>query len=228
MNSLAIVGAGGHGRVIADAAQSGCWSSVEFYDEAWPASGAHNGAWAIRGDMALLLERLDEYDGVIIGIGDNHVRARLQRRLLEAGAPLACVVHPTAVVSRYASLGAGCAVFARAIVNAGAQIGAGVILNSGCTVEHDCVLEDFVHVGPNAGLGGGVHIGRRSWIGLGANVNHLIHIGSDSTIGSGATVVRDVADAMVAVGTPARSRPRQCPPASGELGPASAHPSRHS
>src|SRR5690606_19630972 len=102
MNSLAIVGAGGHGRVIADAAQSGCWSSVEFYDEAWPASGAHNGAWAIRGDMALLLERLDEYDGVIIGIGDNHVRARLQRRLLAAGAPLACVVHPTAVVSRYA------------------------------------------------------------------------------------------------------------------------------
>src|SRR5690606_19970638 len=136
MKNLAIVGAGGHGRVIADAAQTGGWSNVEFYDDAWPRLGARNGPWALRGDMALLLERLDEYDGVIVGIGDNRLRAMLQQRLREAGAPLACVIHPTAIVSRYASLGAGCAVFARAIVNAGAQIGDGVILNSGCTVEH--------------------------------------------------------------------------------------------
>ncbi|TFL14135.1 acetyltransferase [Pusillimonas caeni] len=228
MKNLAIVGAGGHGRVIADAAQTGGWSNVEFYDDAWPRLGARNGPWALRGDMALLLERLDEYDGVIVGIGDNRLRAMLQQRLREAGAPLACVIHPTAIVSRYASLGAGCAVFARAIVNAGAQIGAGVILNSGCTVEHDCVLEDYVHIGPNAGLGGGVHIGQRSWVGIGANINHLIHIGSDSTIGSGATVIRNVADAMVAVGTPARSRPLRHPAAPDSLGAAPGHPSRHS
>ena len=207
MKRLAIVGAGGHGRVIADAAQCGGWTGVEFYDDAWPHTARHNGPWQIRGDVTLLLERLHEYDGVIVGIGDNQMRADVQQKLLAAGAPLTCVLHPASIISRHAELGAGCAVFARAVVNAGAHVGAGVILNTGCTVEHDCILEDFVHIGPNAGLGGGVCVGRHSWVGLGANVNHLIRIGRDSTVGSGATVVRDVADGMIAVGTPARSRP---------------------
>ncbi|WP_397473715.1 acetyltransferase [Pusillimonas sp.] len=207
MKRLAIVGAGGHGRVIADAAQCSGWTSTEFYDDAWPRTAIHNGPWQIRGDVALLLERLHEYDGVIVGIGDNQVRANVQKKLLAAGAPMTCVLHPASIISRHAQLGAGCVVFARAVVNAGAHVGAGVILNTGCIIEHDCVLEDYVHIGPNAGLGGGARIGRQSWVGLGANVNHLIRIGCESTVGSGATVVRDVADGMIAVGTPARARP---------------------
>lgn len=205
MKRLAIVGAGGHGRVIADAAQCSGWTSIEFYDDA--ATGEATGPWAIRGNTSLLLERLHEYEGVIIGIGNNQIRSAMQQRLRAAGAQLACVVHPAAVVSRHASLGPGCAVFAQAVVNPGAQIGAGVILNTSCVIEHDCMIGDFVHIGPNAGLGGGARIGPRSWVGLGANINHLIHVGQDSTIGSGATVIGDVPDAVVAVGTPARSRP---------------------
>lgn len=207
MKRLAIVGAGGHGRVIADAAQCSGWTDPEFYDDAWPQTAACNGAWPIRGDVGLLLERLHEYEGVIVGIGDNRVRAALQHKLLAAGAPLTCILHPGAVISRHARLGAGCVVFARAVVNTGAQVGHGAILNTGCIVEHDCILDDFVHIGPNAGLGGGVQVGRHSWVGLGAHVNHLIRIGSDSIIGSGATVVHDVPDHMIAVGTPARARP---------------------
>lgn len=205
MKRLAIVGAGGHGRVIADAAQCSGWSTVEFYDDA--AAGDKTGSWIIRGNTGLLLERLQDYEGLIVGIGNNQIRAALQQRLHAAGAPLVSVIHPAATISRDASLAAGCAVFAQAVVNTGAQVGAGAILNTGCIVEHDCMLGEFVHIGPNAALGGGVRIGPRSWVGLGANVNHLMHIGQDSTIGSGATVIDDVPDSVVAVGTPARSRP---------------------
>lgn len=203
MRRLAILGAGGHGRVIADAAQNSGWSAIEFYDDAWPG----NGPWPIVGNTEMLFKHLPDYHGVIVGIGNNGVRATLQQRLQLAGAPLVCVIHPSAIVSRHAQLGAGCAVLARAVVNVGAQIGAGVILNTGCIVEHDCLIEDFAHIGPNAGLGGGVHIGRHSWVGIGASVNHLIHIGRDCTIGSGSTVIRNVSEATVAVGSPARPRP---------------------
>lgn len=207
MKHLAIVGAGGHGRVIADAAQISGWPVIHFYDDAWPDIGYDTGPWPIVGEAPLLFAQLQNYQGVIVGIGDNRVRAAMQLRLRDAGAPLVSVIHPTAVISRHAQLGAGCAVFARAVVNVGARIGQGVILNTGCTVEHDCLIDDFVHIGPNAGLGGGVHIGQQSWVGIGASINHLIHIGRNSTIGSGTTVIRDVPDAMVAVGTPARARP---------------------
>jgi sugar O-acyltransferase (sialic acid O-acetyltransferase NeuD family) len=207
MSRLAIIGAGGHGRVIADAAQSSDWTTIDFYDDAWSGRPGACGPWRIAGDTAALLTRLHDYQGVIVGIGNNRIRADLQQRLQDARAPMASVIHPAAVISRHAQVAAGCAVFARAVVNVGAQIGEGVILNTGCVIEHDCLVEDFAHIGPNAGLGGGVHIGRRSWVGIGANINHLIHIGRDSIIGSGATVIRDVPDAMVAIGTPARARP---------------------
>ncbi|UYO93998.1 acetyltransferase [Pollutimonas sp. M17] len=207
MKRLAIVGAGGHGRVIADAAQCSGWQAIDFYDDAWPGTGPHAGPWPIAGDTSLLFAQFDNYQGVIVGIGNNPTRAAVQQRLIDAGASLASVVHPAAVVSRNAQLGAGCAVFAQAVVNVGARIGDGAILNTGCIIEHDCLIEDFVHIGPNAGLGGGVHIGQQSWVGIGASINHLIHIGRNSIIGSGATVIRDIPDAMVAVGTPARARP---------------------
>ncbi len=207
MKRLAIIGAGGHGRVIADTAQSNGWPTIDFYDDIWPDGPNSSHLWPVHGNTTMLFERLHDYQGVIVGIGNNLIRANLQQRLQEAGAFLPSVIHPAAVISRHAQLGAGSVVFARAVVNIGAQIGEGVILNTGCIIEHDCRIGEFAHIGPNAGLGGGVRIGQRSWVGIGANVNHLIHIGRDSIIGSGATVIRDVPDAMLAVGTPARLRP---------------------
>src|SRR5690606_3949157 len=75
MKHLAIVGAGGHGRVIADAAQSSGWSVIDFYDDLWPATGASTGVWPVVGDTNLLFERLHDYQGVIVGIGNNQTRA---------------------------------------------------------------------------------------------------------------------------------------------------------
>jgi len=136
---LAILGAGGHGRVVADAAQCGGWTRIEFYDDA--ADGA--GPWNVCGDTAALLDRLDDYDGVVVAIGRNGSRQGLQRQLGAAGARLATIVHPAAIVSSHASLGPGSVVFAGAIVNAGVAAGEGVILNTGCAIDHDCLLGDL-------------------------------------------------------------------------------------
>src|SRR5690606_23883454 len=99
MKHLAIVGAGGHGRVIADAAQSSGWSAIDFYDDLWPATGANTGAWHVVGNTPLLFERLHDYQGVIVGIGNNLTRSTLQQRLQAAGAPLVSVAHPAAIIS---------------------------------------------------------------------------------------------------------------------------------
>src|SRR3546814_3219179 len=122
MKRLAIVGAGGHGRVIADAAQCSGWSAIDFYDDAWPGIGPSTGPWSIVGNIPLLFAQLGDYQGVIVGIGNNQIRAAVQQRLLDAGAPLICVIHPAAIVSQHAQLGLGCVVFARAVVNVGARI----------------------------------------------------------------------------------------------------------
>ena len=164
------------------------------------------GAIHIAGDTSTLLNHAREYDGVVVAIGNNTVRHAKLMELVGAGAQLVSLIHPHAMISRYAAIGMGSVVFAGVVVNAGAQIGSGAILNTGCSVDHDCVLEDAVHVSPGARLAGAVQVGSKSWIGIGACVRQSIHIGSHVIVGAGAAVVSDVADSHTVVGVPARSR----------------------
>lgn len=202
MRRLAIVGASGHGKVVADTAERCGWQSIEFYDDAWP-NTLSNGAWSVVGDTAKLKCVLDTYDGVIVAIGNNHIRYRKLLELEEAGGRLCSLVDPAATVSRYALIETGSVVFAGVVVNADARVGMGAILNTGCSVDHDCVLGAGVHVSPGAHLAGGVRVGDLSWIGIGASVRQLVQIGKQVTVGASAAVVADVADMLTVAGVPA-------------------------
>lgn len=203
MKRLAILGASGHGKVVADCAQLCGWEGVCFFDDAWPDKHI-NGHWKIVGDTQALLSRAAEFDGVLIAIGHNATRRAKLQAVLSAGARVPVLVHPSATLSPYASIGAGSVLFAGAVVNVDAQISIGAIINTGATVDHDCVLGEAVHVSPGAHLAGGVMVGNSSWIGVGASVRQLIRIGSDVMVGAGAAVVSDVSDGCTVAGVPAK------------------------
>lgn len=204
MKKLAILGASGHGKVVADTAECCGWESIEFFDDRWPET-THNSHWRIAGNTATLIERLEQFDGVVVAIGANKIRHMKIVELHAAGARLCTIIHPAAMVSRYADLGYGSVVFAGAVINADARIGFGAILNTGCSIDHDCVLGSAVHISPGARLAGGVAIGSLSWVGIGANVRQLISIGEGVTVGAGAAVIHDIADNLTVVGVPARA-----------------------
>jgi len=200
---FAILGAGGHAKVVADTAESCGWENIEFFDDNWPSKQlvAH---WPVVGDTSMLLARLQEFDGVIVAIGNNHIRHSKLSMLTNAGALPASLIHPAAIISRYATIGAGVVAFAGTVVNTGATIGFGTILNTGCSIDHDCILDECVHVSPGARLAGAVRVGRLSWIGIGASVRQSINIGCNVNVGAGAAVVNDIDDSMTVVGVPAR------------------------
>jgi sugar O-acyltransferase (sialic acid O-acetyltransferase NeuD family) len=200
---LAILGASGHGKVVADTAECCGWQTIEFFDEAWP-DLEHNGVWPVVGNMATLIEQLSGFEGVLVAIGDNRIRHAKLVELGATGARLATLIHPSASVSRYAAIGEGTVVFAGAVVNAYAYISRGVILNTGCSVDHDCVLGEAVHISPGARLAGGVQVGSQSWIGIGASVRQLICIGQRTTVGAGSAVVSDIPDDVIVAGVPAK------------------------
>lgn len=202
MSTLALLGAGGHGKVVADAALSAGWQHVIFFDDAWP-NVQTIGHWSVVGDMTVLLERLHEFDGILVSIGHCASRWQKQQMLQTAGAKLATVLHPRACVSSFASLGPGTVVMAGAVVNIDADIGAACIINTGASVDHDCTLAHGVHVCPGAHLSGNVSVGACSWIGVGATVRQGIHIGAEVTVGAGAVVVKPISDGLTVVGNPA-------------------------
>ncbi len=203
MSKLAILGASGHGKVVADTAECCGWTSISFFDDAWPGLKQCS-AWQVIGDTAHLLERLHEYDGVFVAIGNNMVRVDKLNKLLSLGAHVPNIIHPFTSVSQYVDIKAGVLVVAGAVVNAGASIGMGVILNTSCSVDHDCVIDDGVHVSPGARLAGGVKVERLAWVGIGASVRQLICIGANAIVGAGAVVVRDVEQDSMVLGNPAK------------------------
>ena len=199
---LAILGASGHGRVLADVAHAAGWQRIEFFDDnLLNISSVQN--WHVGGNTKQLISRIEKFDGVIVGIGNCTIRGQMHRLLKSAGGRLVTIVHPRAWVSPHAKLGDGCVVMAGAVINIGASIGDAGIVNTGATVDHDCILGEAVHISPGAHLAGDVRIGNASWIGIGAAVRQGIAIGSGVMVGAGAVVVKPIPDGETVIGNPA-------------------------
>lgn len=202
-NTLAILGAGGHGKVVADAALlTEEWSQVTFYDDAYPEK-VSNGQWTISGGSDDLFSGFDQFEGVIVAIGDNKLRLAKTLELQQMGAKVVSIIHPKAVVSPYAFIASGCVVCAGALINIDAKIGQACIVNTGSVIEHDCHLHDGVHLCPNAALAGQIVIGECSWIGIGSVTKQLITIGSEVVVGAGTVIINSIPDGVTVVGNPA-------------------------
>lgn len=220
MRRIAILGASGHGKVVAEIAELNGYDEVVFFDDAWtsaegpddgkPDRGAHDQRsdfpWRIAGNTESLLASLGEFEGCLVGIGNNQVRWEKQVLLKQSGARLIHLIHPAATVSKYAVLGEGSVVMANAVINPFAKIGEACIVNTASTIDHDCILDHAVHVSPAANLAGGVEVGSESWVGIGSCVRQYLKIGSGVTVGAGAAVVKDVPDNETVVGIPARAQ----------------------
>uniref|UniRef100_A0A1S7LM70 Putative acetyltransferase [Include 4 Bacterial transferase hexapeptide repeat] n=1 Tax=Magnetococcus massalia (strain MO-1) TaxID=451514 RepID=A0A1S7LM70_MAGMO len=200
---LYILGAGGHAKVVADAAQaSGQWREIILLDRCSAPYAV--GPWQVLPepqDPSTLAGRGVQF---ICGMGDNRLRLKLQTRWEALGLAFATVIHPAGVVSPLADLGPGSFVAAGGVVNIDTTIGRCVVINTGATVDHDCQLADGCQIAPGAHLGGGVRVGEATMVGIGAVIKLGCHVGRDVTIGVGAAVVTAVPDGVIVKGVPGR------------------------
>jgi sugar O-acyltransferase (sialic acid O-acetyltransferase NeuD family) len=201
VSNLLVLGAGGHGRVVAEAAADR-FSKIAFLDD--KSDRTETGTPPIIGSLAELVSHKEEYSHAVVAIGNNEQRLAMIERLLADGFQVTSVVHQSAVVSPSAIIEDGCVILAQAVVGAGARIGRGSIVNTSASIDHDCILGEGVHVSPGAHLAGSVSVGARTWIGIGAAVRECAVIGSDVVVGAGAAVVADVAPGITVTGVPAR------------------------
>jgi len=204
MMSLLILGAGGHGKVVAETAEAnGDWDKIAFLDDDF---ARLNGTlrWPVVGGMKDVAGLREEYVAAIVAIGRTETRLKLLELVSTAGFSLPALIHPRAWVSSSAKVGAGSVVFAQGVIQADACLGRGVIVNTSASVDHDCTLADGVHVCPGVHLGGSVTVGEGSWLGIGCAIMHGIRVGRGVTVGAGAVVLKDVADDLTVAGCPAQ------------------------
>lgn len=195
MKKLVIIGASGHGKVIADIAVKNGYEEIVFLDDnegltecaGYPVVGKTGEAATMDGDK-------------IIAIGNAKIRERIQTNLEN----VVTLIHPNATISRRVKIGKGTVIMAGTVINSDAVIGDGCIINTGSSVDHDCRIGDYVHISVGAHVAGTVEIGCRTWIGAGATIINNIDICNDCMIGIGAVVIRNCSEIGTYVGNPAR------------------------
>jgi len=203
MKKLAILGASGHGKVVAEIAELTGWDEVVFFDDAFP-SVKKVGVWAVKGTTGDMVADIDMYTAAIVAIGDNKIRLEKSKYLLSKGFKLGTLMHPRSTVSKYAETGVGTVVMAGAVINPFTSIGLGSIINTSCSVDHDCMIAEGVHVSPGAHIAGGVSIGEMSWLGIGSIIKQGVGIGASVIVAAGAVVVNDVPCNSIIKGVPAK------------------------
>jgi sugar O-acyltransferase (sialic acid O-acetyltransferase NeuD family) len=226
MIQVVIIGAGGHGQVVADILLAGLKGNrapsvdgapstddalsidspavqpVGFVDDDARLQGRIFLGLPVLGTLAQL--PTIRHQAIVVAIGNNQTRQKIYRWLIEQGEQLVGVHHPSAIIGGGVEIGEGAVISAGVIINTGAQIGQNVILNTACIVEHHNRVGDHVHIAPGVRLGGDVEIGPGALIGIGATVVPQRRIGAWSIVGAGAVVTEDVPAFSTVVGVPAR------------------------
>lgn len=197
LNSLYLIGAGGHGKVVLEIAEALGIKPRGLID-AKPALQS-----LFEYPVYPLVSKVPDWPhaSFVISIGHNATRKRLAE---EHKVTYTTLVHPACQLTSRLQMGAGTVAMAGVCVNSSTAIGRHVILNTLCAVDHDCEIGDYAHISPRAALGGHVHVGEGTHVGIGASVLPGIRIGKWCTIGAGAVIIRDVPDGATVVGVPGK------------------------
>ncbi len=197
-NTLVIIGAGGHGKVVADMALKIGYTDIVFADD--HATGTCMGL-PVRYTCRDLLSLNDGKTDFVIAVGSNAARKAIAERY---PVNYVTLVHPSAELGACVTVGTGTVIMANAVINPCATVGKHCIINTAAVVEHDNTIGDYVHLSPRVALGGTVSVGEETHVGIGATVKNNITICGHCVIGAGAAVVKNIYESSIYMGIPAK------------------------
>lgn len=199
---VVVIGAGGHGKVIADIIEKSGDIVAGFLDD--KATGESTGLSVI-GKLCDITQISRQAEAeFIVAVGDNYSRKKISEAYEAYQVKWYTAIHPSAVIAKDVLVGKGTAIMANAVINSGSMVGNHAILNTASTIDHDNVIADFVHISPGAHLAGNVRIGEASWIGIGGIISNNVAVVGNCTIGAGTVVIEDISESGVYVGVPAK------------------------
>lgn len=203
MKRLLILGAGGHGKVVAEIATfMNKWDEISFLDDNIELSEVNG--YRVIGTISDYNLYKNQYKYAFVAIGNNKLRLNLIEELIENEFEIPILIHPFTAVSNKVEVDIGTVIIAGAIINTNTSIGKGCIINTTSSVGHDCIVRDGVHISSGANIGGTTTIGKCSWICIGSSVINNVSIGRNVIVASGSSVIKDIEDGILVGGVPAK------------------------
>ncbi len=210
LEDLIIVGAGGFSGSAVEAVeainrQEPRWNLLGFLDDEPAKHGLEFFGYRVLGATAETARYRDcRY---VIGVASHRnrtVRQTIAERMELAQDRFATIVHPSASVSRAATLGVGCVILEGAVVNHGVSLGDFTLISELCSLGHDSVIANCVTMAAGVVVSGSTTIGEGVYLGAGSHIMQNLTIGNRALVGIGAVVVRDVPPRVTVFGNPAR------------------------
>ena len=199
---LIIIGASGHGKVVADIAiKLNKWQSIVYFDDDDSIKTCMG--LQVIGKTVDAIKYKDKAE-FFIAIGNNLIRERIYKELENIGIETITLIHPSAIIGNDVEIGLGTVVMAGTVINSSSRIGKSCIINTSSSVDHDNLIGDFVHIAPGVRLAGTVKVGNGSWLGIGSVVSNNLSICSNCKLGAGAVVVKDIEESGTYIGVPTK------------------------
>jgi sugar O-acyltransferase (sialic acid O-acetyltransferase NeuD family) len=131
-------------------------------------------------------------------------RTRLFDSLKIPESQLATFIHPTAYVAHNVVFSPGCVVMANVSITSSTTFGKSCIVRPGATIGHNNKIGNHVSIIAGASVGSLITIEDGATIGLKACVREYITIGKYSMAAMGAVVVKNIGEAELWAGNPAK------------------------
>ncbi|ODC04163.1 hypothetical protein BFW38_12135 [Terasakiispira papahanaumokuakeensis] len=193
--TLILIGAGGHAKVIIDTLKD---QNININGIVDPKLSKTQSFWRnieVLGDDHWLMRQSPEKTKLINGVGSlpgHTIRENIFNRFKSSGFEFISVIHSSAIIGSGVVIEEGCHIMAGAIIQADCNIGENTIINTGAQIDHDCKIGNNVHIAPGAILSGSITVGDQSHIGCGATLIQGIEIGRQSIVAAGTTVVKSI------------------------------------
>ena len=207
MQDLYIIGAGGFGREVAWLIErinqvTPTWNLKGFIDDNEALWGTTEDEYKVFGGCDYLKSLGEVY--AVCAVGSARVRKLIIEKFKDSSVKFATIIDPSVILPKNAKIGEGTIICAGTIMTVDMTIGNHVIINLDCTIAHDDVIEDYVTIYPSVNVSGNVFIGECSELGTGMKIIQGKKIVSNTIVGAGSTVVKDILEPGTYVGVPVK------------------------
>lgn len=198
----------GHGTpLFIELAEACGYRVVGLYHYNDERTGEVDHGFPILGSFNNLLNSNIKGRNFALTMGNMKIKAVISNLLLNLGALIPTLIHPTAIISRFAKVSnCGVLITSYCEVHSDAEIMDGCVLWPQVIIAHDTKLSEYTFCGPKSYVGAYINVERFAFIGqCSVSISGKVcNIGESAIIGAGSVVTKSVPPKTIVKGNPAR------------------------